>query len=370
MTVFSVAGGGRPAWLPLSHALYLDHVEAGLPLRELARRTGAHPSTVLRRVRRCEARRDDPLVDEALAALATARQPQTADVQDEDPLPMTASFRIAPASALPDAATLDREARRILRRLAEPDTLLVVAADLDRAAVMRDDRRLATLDRAVAQAFALKDWITPTRTGRVTLYRLTAAGRSALRRMLGPAAGVGLSEAAAGFAGAHREMAEADFPAGPDETPRRARVNLAESPVQVLARRADRDGRPFLSRDLVEAAERLREDFEVAQLGPRVAQNWDRFLTAGTDGSGRPAGGGGSDRAEAARDRVARALADLGPGLGDMALRVCCFLEGLEAAEQRLGWSARSGKIVLRIALIRLKRHYAETYGPGKPLIG
>ena len=368
MTASSVAGGGRPAWLPVSHALYLDHVEAGLPLRELARRMGAHPSTVLRRVRRCEARRDDPLVDEALAALATAGHPISADAQDEDPSPMTASFRSTPA--LPDSATLDREARRILRRLAEPDTVLAVAADMDRAAVMRDDRRLATLDRAVAQAFALKDWIAPVRTGRVTLYRLTAAGRSALRRMLGPAAGVGLSEAATGFARQHRDMAEADFSAGPGEAPRRARVNLAESPVQVLARRADKDGRPFLSRDLVEAAERLREDFEVAQLGPRVAQNWDRFLSAGTDGAGRPVPGGGSDRAEAARDRVARALSDLGPGLGDMALRVCCFLEGLEAAEQRLGWSARSGKIVLRIALIRLKRHYEEVYGPGKPLIG
>ena len=51
-----------------------------------------------------------------------------------------------------------------------------------------------------------------------------------------------------------------------------------------------------------------------------------------------------------ARDRVALALRDLGPGLGDVALRVCCFLEGIEAAERRMGWAARSGKIVLRIA--------------------
>ena len=36
-----------------------------------------------------------------------------------------------------------------------------------------------------------------------------------------------------------------------------------------------------------------------------------------------------------ARARVAAALRDLGPGLGDMVLRCCCFLEGLEAAERR-----------------------------------
>ena len=58
------------------------------------------------------------------------------------------------------------------------------------------------------------------------------------------------------------------------------------------------------------------------------------------------------------RDRVSAVLRDLGPGLGDVALRVCCFLEGLETAERRMGWSARSGKVVLKIALQRLAEHY------------
>ena len=38
--------------------------------------------------------------------------------------------------------------------------------------------------------------------------------------------------------------------------------------------------------------------------------------------------------------------------------------------ERRLGWSARSGKVVLKLALERLARHYADRYGPGGPLIG
>ncbi|AZB55371.1 helix-turn-helix domain-containing protein, partial [Cereibacter sphaeroides] len=79
---------------------------------------------------------------------------------------------------------------------------------------------------------------------------------------------------------------------------------------------------------------------------------------------------GGAEGPRQARERVAAALRDLGPGLGDMVLRCCCFLEGLEAAERRMGWSARSGKIVLRIALQRLRRHYDETYGRSRPLIG
>jgi hypothetical protein len=103
-------------------------------------------------------------------------------------------------------------------------------------------------------------------------------------------------------------------------------------------------------------------------MGPRVTQNWERFLTGGDRGGFNPGGMIGSGP-EAARARVMAALKELGPGLGDVALRCCCFLEGLEQAERRMGWSARSGKIVLRIALQRLKRHY-ESLGEAADLIG
>jgi len=60
----------------------------------------------------------------------------------------------------------------------------------------------------------------------------------------------------------------------------------------------------------------------------------------------------------------------LGPGLSEVALRCCCFLEGMETTEKRLGWSARSGKIVLRIALQRLKLQYEREFGVHGPKIG
>ncbi|MDA9789652.1 DUF6456 domain-containing protein [Amylibacter sp.] len=56
--------------------------------------------------------------------------------------------------------------------------------------------------------------------------------------------------------------------------------------------------------------------------------------------------------------------------MGDIAMRCCCFLEGLETAEKRMGWSARSGKIVLRIALQRLRLHYDTGYKPDSRKIG
>ncbi|MDZ4134637.1 MAG: DUF6456 domain-containing protein, partial [Paracoccaceae bacterium] len=273
-------------------------------------------------------------------------------------------------------ATIDREALRILRRLAEADTVLAIAPDMEKAAVLRsysDGRsvRTAVLDRAVAHAFVLKDWISCRKPGRIATYQITPAGRAAFKRLVETQdqrrGATGMAEAASPFAAQHRVWDTRTVTE--DEGPRRVRYNLAESPVAVLARRRDKDGKPFLDPELVDAAERLREDFELAQMGPRVAQNWDRFLTGG-DRGGYSADAGPAEGPRGARDRVSGALRDLGPGLGDMVLRCCCFLEGLEVAEQRMGWSARSGKIVLRIALQRLRRHYDETYGKSSPLIG
>ncbi|HEX9858238.1 MAG TPA: DUF6456 domain-containing protein [Paracoccaceae bacterium] len=370
-----------PAWLPEAVRLYLDHTEDGLSLRALARREGCHASTVMRQVRRYENRRDDPLVDEALAALGRVQGSRSPDPSKTDPAKkdapdMTAPIRTqsAMASLVLDDASIAREARRILRRMAEPGAVLAIAPDLDKAAVLRqasDGRMIQTavVDRQAAQAFALKDWIACRKPGRIATYEITAAGRAALKRMIDEEdrRRSGMAEAASPFGDQHRVWGEREV--GGKGGPRRVRYNVAESPVAVLARRRDKDGRAFLEGELVEAAERLREDFELAQMGPRVAQNWDRFLTGGDRGGFR-ADNGIAEGPRAARDRVAAALRDLGPGLGDMVLRCCCYLEGLEAAEKRMGWSARSGKIVLRIALQRLRRHYDEAYGRSGPLIG
>jgi hypothetical protein len=362
-----------PQWLPGSVRLYLSHIEGGVSLRALARAEGVHASTVMRQVRRYENRRDDPLLDEALSRLV--RRPNSAPVSDpagKDPTPMSAILR-NDAFGIDDTA-IDREGRRILRRLAETGAMLVVAPDMDKAVVLRElpdgrSARTAVLDRNAAQAFVLKEWIAPKKVGRIVTYEITSVGRTALRRMIDAEDPQmrGMAEAATPFADQHREWSTRTVME--DGTPRKMRYNLSESPVAVLGRRRDKDGRTFLEPELVTAAERLREDFELAQMGPRVAQNWDRFLTGGDRGGFR----GDSGLAEgpnAARDRVAAALRDLGPGLGDVALRCCCFLEGLEVAEKRMGWAARSGKIVLRIALQRLRRHYDETYGRSGPLIG
>ncbi|APE43308.1 helix-turn-helix domain containing protein [Sulfitobacter alexandrii] len=360
-----------PAWVPEGALHYLAHTELGQPMRELARSAGCHASTIMRQIRRIETRRDDPLVDAALRHLGKFRAAK--HCSKEDP-PMVQDT----PCKVPDEATLEHEALRILPRLCETGAVLAVAADMEKAVVVRDtasggSTRTAVVDTAVAQAMALKDWIAPTNSGRIIRYFITTAGRNALQRLIGrdragKRADRGFAEAQTAFDGPGADWEDGSDPAC--ETRRqRMRYSVAESPLVALSRRRDRSGKPFLTDAQVHAGERLREDFELAQMGSRITQNWQGFLTGGTQ-AGPGAGAGVPDHARAAQSRVTAALSHLGPGLSDVALRCCCYLEGLETTEKRLGWSARSGKIVLRIALMRLRRHYDETIGPGGPMIG
>lgn len=364
-----------PTWVPDAARRYLDHTQKGISLRDLAREEGCHASTILRQVRRFENRRDDPLVDELLDHLGRNAHCVEKNHFDEGTDSMTAQTKL---DTLIDEETLEVEARRVLRRLCEPTAVLVLATDMDKAAVLRRVKdeaptRTAVVDRAVAQALALKDWISCERTGRVASYKITSAGRSALKRFLADDEAkkrkeMGFSENVTPFTAQHIEWDEKEV-GGEGGKSERVRFNLCESPLAMLGRRRDKSGKPFLDLDLVQAGERFREDFELAQMGPRIAQNWDRFLTSGDNGGFGPDSAIGSGPSSA-RERVLSAMQDLGPGLGDIIIRCCCFLEGLEAAEKRMGWSARSGKVVLRIGLQRLRRHYQEKHGIQSAMIG
>jgi hypothetical protein len=336
--------------------LYVAHVHEGRSLRSLAREFGLNPSTVMRRVRKVEDRRDDPLIDDFFEAA----------LQRSSNLSLVGKDNQTMAQVDKQKETLDsdpKEEMRVLRRLCETGTFLAIGSDLPKGAIFRKSgkgspTRLCVVGRDVAKSLALRDWIKLTKNDAVSVYHVTEVGRAAVRREVGNADG---------FSAQHREMGERSISDGPAGEKRKMRVNLRESPLTMLARKKDGQGKTFLSRELLDAGERLREDFELAQLGPRVAQNWDRFINGGDRGVFSDNGGEGSS---AAQKRLNEALSALGNGLGDIALRCCCFLEGLEAAEKRMGWSARSGKIVLRIALQRLRLHYDEQGRNGGDYIG
>ena len=125
-------------------------------------------------------------------------------------------------------------------------------------------------------------------------------------------------------------------------------VNLAESPLGWLHAHGHLDARLF------DAGERLRADYERAQLGPAVTMRWDPVRIRSTGDAGLSP----TERQIAARQRFDGALRQAGRGLEDILWRVVCAGETLPVAEKALSWPARSGKLVLRIALDRVADFY------------
>lgn len=133
-------------------------------------------------------------------------------------------------------------------------------------------------------------------------------------------------------------------------TRRSVTVNQVESPLGWLHRHGHLDRRQF------DAGEQLRGDWERANLSPCVTMRWEFGPKAP-----RQNGGGGlepTDRQAAAKARFDGALEAAGPGMSDILWRVVCAGEGMRDAETALGWPARAGKLVLRMALDRVASFY------------
>lgn len=258
-------------------AVYVEHVIHGKPLRQIARERDAHPSTVMRQVRRAESWNEDPLQSEALSVAIRNVNNSTAG---------------------------DSEALRVLRRLAEKDAVLVVSTSLvlATACVFKMSEGInpiviARTPRATTVTMLTHGWIRVKSKGATTnTYVITKDGSDALRS--------DIAERSSG----------------------RKRINTAETPLDILCRKRDLAGKPYLTDGGVQAAFRFREDWA-------------------------------SDRT-AAELAITEALG--AGGLSEVVLRVVCLEQNLTVVEQALGWSARSAKVVLRIALQRLESHYAS----------
>ena len=125
-------------------------------------------------------------------------------------------------------------------------------------------------------------------------------------------------------------------------------VNLAESPLGWLHAHGHLDDRLFA------AGEKLRADYERAQLSPGVTMRWEPVRIRGVGGARLAP----TERQLAARQRFDGAIAAAGKGLEDILWRVVCACETVPAAEKALDWPVRSGKLVLRLALDRVADFY------------
>jgi len=205
-------------------------------------------------------------------------------------------------------------------------------------AVRFDDDRTIRFEADLMMDMIKLGWIGQTTGETNAAVSLTEDGRTYLARL----------QAGSAFADQHRQLTDVAEIG-------RVQRNHAESPLNRLAHA--RGGRVFIDKTQLAAGERLRADFEHAQLRQRVTASWDQSHVA-QRGVSPPKSSEPTDRALDARARFHAALDAVGPEFAGVLVDVCCFLKGLEQVESERGWPRRSAKVLLGAALQALDRHY------------
>lgn len=217
--------------------------------------------------------------------------------------------------------------------LSRPTAYLALTDKLPRAVIMTrhndQQQQIGTVSTKDAHWLFDHGYIELTREGRISIYKIAAQGRYAVEN-----------------------MARAERAPVFQSTPKLRR--LRETPIQMLARKKGVDGKKYLKENHVKSALILLSDYKLAEfdLHPvgSVAEVINYQYSSETDAS-----------ILSAHKRLCGALSLLQEDMANIALRCCCLQEGVETAERALAWPARSGKIVLRIALALLSEHYRET---------
>ena len=237
------------------------------------------------------------------------------------------------------ASELPREARKILRTL-------LAGGHLERGeggsyALVSRTRSKTGADAALVRSMRAKGWLTE----QGDRFVATAAGEGVVARAAAP------SDPFAAQHQLHRTRIISDE----QGRERRVTVNAAESPLVWMCQRR------LVSELQCQAGERLRRDYTLAQLSPRLGIDLSAPFVLGRRAHKPELL---TDTVLAAKPRFAAAMRAVGPGLSDILFDVCCHLSGLEASERERGWPRASAKVVLQIALDRLAAHYGMALAP------
>lgn len=346
-----------PAWLPQKVLVYIAHARFQISMRSIARELSIQPSTVSRNVKHCSNKLEDPLFNSGVRWLLNS----CADLKNE--------VRFVEKPRMPNS-TLDglmsedkfrRDSKELLSALCYRDVRLVVAKRLDRISITGSKanspfgQKLKS-DCNLVKAFSLKDLVAPEPAGKDSnyLYAITPAGKLYLQKSLEITEREKRQEynydKYIGNIDKNTAVASKDNIVSPGFG---QKFRQKESPLEALSRRRDKHGRPFLSRHLVSVGKKFREDYEMTRL---LLEGSDNRLYSATKAS--PIDTVSSILDHDPKTRLSRSLNVLGPVLSDIAILCCCHFKGMEEVERLYGWSLRSGKIVLRIALLQLDEFY------------
>lgn len=153
----------------------------------------------------------------------------------------------------------------------------------------------------------------------------------------------------------------------PDGLAERSQMALLQSdsdygPLLKLYNRQRNMAQKYLTIEHLQAGQKLFTEFTKANLQPKVTMDWDKLnsvpqphYTGNALGAGQM---GFSEAIYAARKRLYESLAYVGHEYAAILVEICLFGNGLEATERAMNWPARSGKLLLTMALDRLADYY------------
>ncbi len=131
-----------------------------------------------------------------------------------------------------------------------------------------------------------------------------------------------------------------------------------KSALDWLRERRQKDGSQMISDIEFQAGDRIRRDFWLGQMAPRVTTNYQPVPEGGRSAVGGDCLVEFRQSVLDARERVRRALEAVGCDYSGLIVDICCLDKKLSDVEVASGWPKRSGKVILQLALRQLARHY------------
>lgn len=130
------------------------------------------------------------------------------------------------------------------------------------------------------------------------------------------------------------------------------------SPLLKLFNRQKNLAQKYLTPLHLQAGQKIFEHYLAANMQPNITMNWERLSAPPQPHYTGAKETGHSEQAYIAQRKLYESLKYVGQEFAAILVEICLFGKGLEATEKAMNWPARSGKLLLVMALDRLAIHY------------